>query len=217
MSGIFITFEGPDGMGKTTVLKKLLPVLAARTKRFVIETREPGGSQIAEQIRQVLLDVQNTAMDDRTEALLFAAARRQHLMEVIRPALQKDKVILSDRFVDSSVAYQGAGHQVGEQAVYDLNLFATQGLTPDLTLLLDAPVEIGLTRINQFRQNQNDRLDQETLAFHQRVRDAYLRLQQKFPERIVKIDASQPLADVTEACGHEILARFPDDFEGSTL
>lgn len=212
MAGIFITLEGPDGMGKTTVLKALLPKLVARTKRTVIETREPGGSQIAEQIRQVLLDVHNTKMDDRTEALLFAAARRQHLVEVVLPALQENKIVISDRFVDSSVAYQGAGRSVGEKEVYDLNLFATDGLMPDLTLLLDGPVEVGLKRIQAFRQNQSDRLDQETLAFHQRVRSGYLHLEKEFPERISKIDATAPLAQVVEQSYQQIVQRFPEIF-----
>ena len=217
MSGIFITFEGPDGVGKTSVLKALMPRLQQATKRPILETREPGGSKIAEEIRQVLLDVQNTQMDHRTEALLFAAARRQHLVEVVNPALAAGKIVVSDRFVDSSVAYQGAGHEVGEQAVYDLNLFATQGLLPDLTILLDAPVEIGLKRIQQFRQDQNDRLDQETLAFHQRVRGAYLHLQAQYPQRIIKIDATKPLAEVVTACFTTIQQRWPQDFTEETV
>ncbi|MFD1672312.1 dTMP kinase [Agrilactobacillus yilanensis] len=215
MAGLFITLEGPDGMGKTTVLKQLLPLLAQKTAQPVIETREPGGSQIAEQIRQVLLDVNNTKMDDRTEALLFAAARRQHLVEVVLPALAADKIVLSDRFVDSSVAYQGGGREIGEQAVYDLNMFATAGLTPDLTLLLDGPVEAGLARIQKFRQDQSDRLDQETLAFHQRVRTSYLHLAAEFPKRVIKIDAMQPLEQVVADCLQQVQNHLPETFQRS--
>lgn len=215
MAGTFITLEGPDGMGKTTVLKALLPKLAQLTAQTVIETREPGGSKIAEQIRGVLLDVQNTKMDDRTEALLFAAARRQHLVEVVLPALQANNVVISDRFVDSSVAYQGAGRKIGEKAVYDLNLFATEELLPDLTLLLDGPVTVGLQRINQYRQDQSDRLDQETLAFHERVRSGYLHLAAEFPERIVKIDGTQPLDKVVADCLTQITSRLPKVFQRS--
>lgn len=214
MAGTFITLEGPDGMGKTTVLQALRPRLTAMTTQPVIETREPGGSQIAEEIRGVLLDVKNTKMDERTEALLFAAARRQHLVEVVLPALKANKIIFSDRFVDSSVAYQGAGRQIGEKAVYDLNLFATEDLLPDLTLLLDGPVEVGLARINQHRQNQSDRLDQETLAFHQRVRQGYRHLAQEFPERIKIIDGTQPLETVVENCFQQITRQLPEVFKG---
>ncbi|WP_125705249.1 dTMP kinase [Lacticaseibacillus daqingensis] len=201
MVDTFITFEGPDGAGKTSVLTALIPQLAAHLTRPVHLTREPGGAQISEKIRELILDPENTAMDARTEALLYAASRRQHLREVIVPALDAGEVVVCDRFVDSSVAYQGAGRQIGEQAVLEMNQFATDGIQPGLTLYLDVPSEIGLARIAAHRTSrQFDRLDQESLAFHQRVRAAYLRLAQQEPERIHTIDATQPMAQVVADC-----------------
>ncbi len=134
-------------------------------------------------------------MDVRTEALLYAAARRQHIQETIQPALDENKIVLCDRFVDSSVAYQGAGRQIGEDAVYQMNQFATNGLTPDLTVYVDVPSEVGLARIKAHR-DVVDRLDAETLSFHKRVRAAYQRLAAAHPDRIVTIDATKPLPEV---------------------
>lgn len=195
MAGLFISFEGPDGAGKTTVLSAIAEQLDTANRTDILVTREPGGNQISEAIRKIILDPQNTQMDVRTEALLYAASRRQLIQETIRPALAAGKVVLCDRFVDSSVAYQGAGRQIGEEAVYQMNQFATEGLTPDLTIYVDVPSEVGLARIKAHRQNV-DRLDAEALSFHKRVRAAYLRLAKKFPERIITIDATQPVADV---------------------
>lgn len=197
VEGTFITFEGPDGAGKTSVLQALLPQLQAHSKRPVILTREPGGARISEHIRKLILDPANVEMDARTEALLYAASRRQHLVETILPALAAGQVVVCDRFVDSSVAYQGAGRQIGEDAVLAMNDFATAGVQPVLTVYLDVPSAVGLARIKQHRQaTQYDRLDQEQLDFHERVRAAYLRLAQKEPERIKTIDATQPMATV---------------------
>ncbi|GAX08623.1 thymidylate kinase [Secundilactobacillus silagincola] len=195
MAGLFISFEGPDGAGKTTVLSAIAEQLDTANRTDILVTREPGGNQISEAIRKIILDPQNTQMDVRTEALLYAASRRQLIQETIRPALGAGKVVLCDRFVDSSVAYQGAGRQIGEEAVYQMNQFATEGLTPDLTIYVDVPSEVGLARIKAHRQNV-DRLDAEALSFHKRVRAAYLRLAKKFPERIITVDATQPVADV---------------------
>ena len=153
-------------------------------------------------------------MDDRTEALLYAAARRQHLVENVFPQLRQGDIVISDRFVDSSIVYQGAGRQIGEAAVAQINYFATEGLTPDLTIYLDVPVMIGLQRIHQYRQTQNDRLDQEKISFHERVRQAYLRLWCANPQRIVKVDATQPLALVIDECQHIITQRFSQVFDG---
>ncbi|GAK48375.1 thymidylate kinase [Secundilactobacillus oryzae JCM 18671] len=197
MAGKFITFEGPDGAGKTTVLKLVAEQLNEILGDQMILTREPGGNPISEQIRNIILDRKNTEMDVRTEALLYAAARRQHLVETILPALQSDKIVLCDRYVDSSIAYQGAGREIGEQEVADMNLFATGGLTPDLTLYFEVPVTVGLARIKQHRAADDvDRLDLEKQAFHDRVHSAYEKLAQENPERIRTIDATQPVEKV---------------------
>ncbi|QFP79004.1 dTMP kinase [Latilactobacillus graminis] len=212
MVGKLITFEGPDGAGKTSALMAVIPLLKAKCNQDIIVTREPGGNPIAEKIRNVILDVENIAMDNRTEALLYAAARRQHIVEKIAPALADNKIVICDRFVDSSIAYQGAGRGIGEDAVAQMNLFATNGLTPDLTLYLDVPSEVGLQRIKRNRQNQYDRLDQEKLIFHKKVRQAYLQLAQDNPKRIQTIDATQDLTTVVDQCRQVIEQRYPDLF-----
>ncbi|MTV82396.1 dTMP kinase [Secundilactobacillus folii] len=197
MAGLFITFEGPDGAGKTTVLSAISEQFKQAHRNDIVVTREPGGNQISEAIRDIILNPKNTQMDVRTEALLYAAARRQHIQETIQPALDAGKVVLCDRFVDSSVAYQGAGREIGENAVYEMNQFATNGLTPDLTIYVDVPSEVGLARIKAHR-DVVDRLDAETLSFHKRVRAAYLRLAADHPDRIVTVDATQPVATVID-------------------
>ncbi len=192
LSGTFISFEGPDGAGKTSALKAITAQITPLLGDRLTITREPGGNPISESIRAVILDRKNTAMDYRTEALLYAAARRQHLAETILPALAADQLVLCDRYVDSSVAYQGAGRQIGEQAVEEMNRFATDGLLPELTIYFDVPAEVGLQRIQAHRQpDKVDRLDVEQTAFHDRVRAAYLRLQAAHPDRIKLIDATQ--------------------------
>lgn len=197
MKGTFISFEGPDGAGKTSVINAIYHDMTSRLGyQKVLLTREPGGNRISEQIRDVLFDDQNTNMDARTEALLFAAARRQHIVEDIEPALKAGKVVLSDRYIDSSVAYQGGGRHLGTDDIWELNQFAIHGLLPQLTIYLDIDSELGLQRINQYRSDQVNRLDREKLRFHRDVRASYLVLAQRHKERIVVIDASQPLADV---------------------
>lgn len=201
VTGTFITFEGPDGAGKTTVLQALMPKITQAVSTPVVLTREPGGARLSEAIRTMILDPQNTEMDPRTEALLYAASRRQHLVEKVLPALAEGQLVICDRFVDSSVAYQGAGRMIGEDAVWQLNQFATAGLEPSLTVYLDVPSEVGLARIRQNRQaTQYDRLDQEQLDFHQRVRAAYLRLARNAPQRIVTVDATADMAVVVQKC-----------------
>lgn len=197
MKGTFISFEGPDGAGKTSVINAIYHDMTGRFGyQKVLLTREPGGNRISEQIRDVLFDDQNTNMDARTEALLFAAARRQHIVEDIEPALKAGKIVLSDRYIDSSVAYQGGGRHLGTDDIWELNQFAIHGLLPQLTIYLDIDSELGLQRINQYRSDQVNRLDCEKLRFHRDVRASYLVLAQRHKERIVVIDASQPLADV---------------------
>jgi dTMP kinase len=152
-------------------------------------------------------------MDDRTEALLYAAARRQHLVEKIWPALEANKIVLCDRFVDSSLAYQGAGRGIGMEEVAKINEFAIEGTTPDVTLYLDVDSDTGLQRIMKNRTNQIDRLDSEGLQFHQKVRHAYLKLADANPDRIIKIDARKRLDEVVKDCFYELLTRYPDYFQ----
>ena len=213
MSGKFISFEGPDGAGKTSVMRQIKADLEEQFGADrVMYTREPGGNHISEQIRRVLFNADNTDMDARTEALLFAAARRQHIVSEILPALQEDKVILCDRYVDSSIAYQGAGRHLSEQEIWQLNQFAIDGLLPELTVYLDVPSEVGLRRIAEHRSDQVNRLDKEKLAFHHLVRHSFLRLQQAHPDRIKLVDASQPLAKVVADVKQVINARYPELF-----
>ena len=213
MDGKFISFEGPDGAGKTSVIQQIQQQLEDQLgTEKVMYTREPGGNKISEQIRQVLFDGRNTDMDGRTEALLFAAARRQHIVSEIIPGLNAGKVILCDRFVDSSITYQGAGRGLGEKEIWQINQFAIDGLMPALTIYLDIESEVGLRRIAEHRANQVNRLDKEKLNFHQTVRQSYLKLYEKYPERIKLIDASQPLEKVIEDVKATIHDRFSDLF-----
>ena len=187
----------------------MIPIIEKHVTFPVRLTREPGGAEISEKIRSLILDPANTAMDARTEALLYAASRRQHLVEVIDPALAAGDMVICDRFVDSSVAYQGGGRQIGEAAVLAMNQFATDGQAPELTLYLDIESAAGLARIQAHRQSrQYDRLDQESLTFHQRVRAAYLRLAQAEPTRIKTIDASQALPQVVADCTQVLAAHL---------
>ena len=187
---MFITFEGPEGSGKTS----LFPALAGwlmEQGRVVHTVREPGGTSIGEQIRQVIHDLKNTEMNPRTEALLYQAARAQVVAEVLRPRLSAGEIILCDRYFDSTLAYQGYGHQVIPlDDLRQIIRFATGGLTPDLTILLDLDVEVGLAR--KGKQDEWNRLDAFTVDFHRRVRAGYHELLKLEPERWTVVDASQP-------------------------
>ncbi len=197
--GKFITIEGPDGAGKTSVVQALVAKLQAEGVSEIVMTREPGGIKIAEQIRRVILDVENTEMDARTEALLFAASRRQHLVEKILPALEAGKLVICDRFVDSSMAYQGVARNIPTELIWEINHFAIEDHLPDLTFLIDVPAEVGLERIYQAKgQRQFDRLDQEDVSFHNLVREAFLSFE-KETERIVLIDGTQTIEKVMES------------------
>ncbi|PZE19180.1 dTMP kinase [Paenibacillus xerothermodurans] len=187
--GCFITFEGGEGAGKTTLIERLSADWT-HAGRQVTLTREPGGVDIAEQIRNVILNVENTRMDGRTEALLYAAARRQHLVEKVLPALERGEIVLCDRFIDSSLAYQGHARGLGIDQVYSINRFAIDDMMPDVTVYLDLPPEVGLARISRDGQREQNRLDVEQLSFHRRVREGYLKLAEQFSNRIVTIDAS---------------------------
>lgn len=200
MQGKFISIEGPDGAGKSSVVEKLAHYIETHTAQSVVTTREPGGIRIAEKIRDVILDVEHTEMDAKTEALLYAAARRQHLVEKILPAIQLGKYVVCDRFVDSSLAYQGVGRGLNIEEVWSINQFAIESCLPDVTLLIDVPAEIGIARIHQARgQRQFDRLDQEDLTFHQQVRQAFLNLAKDDP-RFVIIDGTKSIDEVVSSC-----------------
>lgn len=190
-NGLFITFEGPEGAGKSTIISMLSDKL-----HNVLFTREPGGIEIAEQIRRVILAKENTAMDPRTEALLYAAARRQHLIEKVKPALENGKTVICDRFVDSSLAYQGYARGLGIDEVFNINQFAIENMMPDLTLYFDIEPEVGLKRISSHNGREVNRLDLENIEFHQKVREGYYILLERFPERIIKVDASRSLDEV---------------------
>ncbi len=195
---LFITFEGGEGSGKTTALKKINQMLLDRGYQTVL-TREPGGTPISEQIREVILNKANTDMDPRTEALLYAASRRQHLVQKIWPALREGKIVLCDRFLDSSLAYQGVARGLGIDEVLHVNEYATEGQYPDLTFFFDLDPEEGLKRIAANSGREVNRLDLEKLSFHEKVRIAFLDLSQKFKDRYVVIDASKSPEEVADA------------------
>ena len=205
--GIFISLEGPEGAGKTSVLEALLPQLKEMGCEL-LTTREPGGVAISEKIREVILDKGHTAMDAKTELLLYIASRRQHLAEKVLPALGQGTWVLQDRFIDSSIAYQGYGRGLAVDDVEWLNQFATDGLKPDLTLYFDIDVKEGLARIARDQEREVNRLDLEGLDLHERVRQGYLTILEKEPERVVKIDASQPLEQVVADSLAVIKERF---------
>ena len=195
--GFLVSLEGPEGAGKTSVLEALIPVLEDRGVE-VLTTREPGGVLIGEKIREVILDPSHTEMDPKTELLLYIASRRQHLVEKVLPALAAGKLVIMDRFIDSSVAYQGFGRGLDKEAIDWRNEFATDGLKPDLTLYFDIEIEEGLARIAANSDREINRLDMEGLDLHRKVRQGYLSLLEKEADRIVKIDASLPLDQVIE-------------------
>lgn len=203
---MFITLEGPEGSGKSSQL----PILAEwlREQGYnVYTTREPGGTLISDQIRTILHDLENTAMHPRTEILLYLASRAQHVEEVIRPLLEKDTIVLCDRYADSTLAYQGYGHGVDIPTLKKLLDFSTGGLYPDLTILLDLDVEIGLERRKQSGGEWN-RLDAYALAFHKRVREGYLTLVADEPQRWRIVDAAQTFDDVQTALREVIRAEL---------
>lgn len=207
MSGLFITLEGPEGSGKTTAALKMVDTL--KTLGYeVVYTREPGGIEIAEQIRQVILDPKNTAMDAKTEALLYAASRRQHLVEKVMPALKEGKIVLCDRFVDSSLVYQGMGRGLGIDTVYQMNLFAIEDVMPDLTIFFDVKPEVGLARIAADSNREVNRLDMETIDFHHKVYNGYVEVAKHFPNRIVKVDASKDKDEVFDQCMNLVRSRL---------
>jgi dTMP kinase len=205
MNNKFITFEGGEGAGKTSVISEL-----AKSLEFagfnLITTREPGGIKISENIRQIILDTNNTAMDGRTEALLYAAARRQHLVEKVIPELKLGKIVLCDRFLDSSLVYQGIARKIGLDEIFLINNFAIENCMPKLTFYFDIDPKIGLARISKNRDREINRLDMENLDFHYSVREGYLKLLTMFPERMVCIDANRPLEEVITETKEKIMS-----------
>ena len=204
---MFITIEGPEGSGKTTAVDTAVKELEKMGYQ-IVRTREPGGTPIAEQIRNVILDKNNTTMDQRTEALLYAASRRQHLVEKVWPALKEGKIVVCDRYLDSSLAYQGGARGLGIDNILNVNNFATEGTFPDLTLLFDLQPELGLARIAANANREVNRLDLEKIEFHIKVRNTFLELAKRYPERFVIIDASQSKEEVAKKTLEVMLSRI---------
>ncbi|MBE6134011.1 MAG: dTMP kinase [Erysipelotrichaceae bacterium] len=204
---MFVTIEGPEGSGKSTATETVINKLR-ELGYDVLKTREPGGTPISEQIRNVILDKDNKAMDGRTEALLYAAARRQHLIEKVWPAVKEGKIVICDRYIDSSLAYQGGARGLGIDNIVDINMFATENTWPDLTLLFDIPPELGLKRISLNKNREVNRLDLETLEFHKKVRQTFLNLAEKYSDRFVIIDASKDREQVAQDALDAILKRL---------
>ena len=196
--GFFITFEGPEGSGKSTQVKMLSELLGSKGIEYIL-TREPGGTDFAEKIRSILKDTSlNKVLSLKTEALLFQSARAQHVFEKIRPELEKGKVVICDRFADSSTVYQGMTRGLGKAEIEAFNKFSTDSLTPDLTLLLDIDPKIGLSRAH-IRENcsqEKDRFEEQDLTFHIKIRESFLKLAADNSDRFRVIDASQEVTTI---------------------
>jgi dTMP kinase len=194
MKGVFITFEGVEGCGKSTQIEMLRRYME-ELGHDVVQTREPGGTPIAEAIRDLLLDPTNDGMGDSTELLLYEAARAQHVHSLIGPALEAGKVVLCDRFADSTTAYQGAGRGLSDEILGQLHRIATRDIWPDLTFIIDIPAKTGLERAR--KRGEADRIEQESLAFHERVRQRFAQLAKQAPERITIVDGHGTIHDVS--------------------
>lgn len=203
---MFITFEGPDGSGKTTQMRKLIPVLQEKGLD-IVQTREPGGTDIGDQIRSVIMNMKNKSMHPRTEILLFCSSRAQLVEELIRPSLAEGKLILCDRYADSTMAYQGYGHGLDRDLLSKLLDFATGGLKPDLTLLFDISAEAGLRRRLSNHEEWN-RMDDYALQFHERVRNGYLAMAAAEPERWTVINADRSPDEIHEEVVSVITAKL---------
>ena len=201
MKGLFISIEGPDGSGKSTQIEYIKKFFAQKNIDIVF-TREPGGTAIGERIREIILDNDFKEMDYMTEAMLYAASRAQHVAQVIRPALLEGRVVVCDRFVDSSIAYQGYGRHLGE-AVSVINSYAVAECMPDVTFLLKVDPTIGKNRIKKNRDTE-DRLEHEKMAFHKEVYNGYLELERKYKDRIVGIDASLGIEEIRDEIYHKL-------------
>lgn len=212
VKGHFITVEGGEGAGKTTVLE-LLKKKLTQAGYDVLITREPGGIPISEQIRQVILNPEHTEMEMRTEALLYAAARRQHLIQKVIPALKEQRIVLCDRFIDSSLAYQGYARNIGIDEVLSINEFAIEDCMPTLTLFFDLAPEKGLQRIALNTDREKNRLDLEELSFHHKVYEGYQLLLKRFPERMKIVDADQEVDNVSAQAFQYIISYLSKEDE----
>lgn len=192
MRGLFITFEGPDGSGKSTQITRLKEYLSSKGYDVLL-VREPGGTRISEQIRSIILDTENKDMDPICEAMLYAASRAQLTHQVVIPALEEGRMVIADRFVDSSIVYQGYARGLGEEMVGTINSYATGGIVPDITFLINIPSEVGITRKNN--QQKLDRLEEEDISFHKKVHEGYNRLKAK-NSRIVEIDGTKSIVEI---------------------
>lgn len=201
--GLFFTLEGPDGSGKSTQIRRLAERLEESGIRY-LTTREPGGTPISDGIRALLLDPDNREMTAKTEALLYAASRAQHVAEVIRPALQAGVVVICDRYIDASLAYQATGLGLSVDYVRELNRQATDGLWPTRTYLIDVPAEVGIGRVARSRGAGLDRIEQRDLHYHGRVRDQFLQIAGEEPERIRVLDGSRSIGEVTDAIWEDV-------------
>ena len=196
-NGFFITFEGPDGSGKSTIIELVYKYLKDKNTPIIL-TREPGGSIIAESIRSIILDKKNTKLSYSTEALVYAASRAQHFDEIIRASLLENKVVLCDRFLDSSLVYQGIARNLGVEEVLEINRFAIKDTLPNLTIFFDVDPIVGLNRINKNSDREINRLDLESVEFHQKVYEGYLTIVKENSNRIVRVDASQSIEKTFE-------------------
>ncbi len=212
--GYFITFEGVEGCGKTTQIKLLSEFLVTRGMQTTL-TREPGGCPIADKIRAILLDAENQALSPLSELMLYAAARAQHVTEVIAPALEAGKIVLCDRFCDATVAYQSFGRGIDRDVIDSLNLYACQGESPDLTVLVDCDPQLGLERARQRIEAtsgpREERFELEALAFHQRVRAGYRQLAADEPDRFLIINGADTIEHIFDAISAQVVARIPEE------
>jgi dTMP kinase len=215
--GIFITFEGPEGGGKSTQVKRFIEHLQQENCP-VVHTREPGGTNISEKIRHIVLDPNNKAMENKTEMLLYAAARSQHVAEIIRPALEQGNIVVCDRFIDASVAYQGYGLGISIEEIIKINAFATNDIVPDRTYLMDLPVELGMQRIAETRGHNEDlqavgldRIESKGLMYHRKVREGFLDIAKLEPKRITVVDASRTVAEIAAVVWQDFCKLIEDN------
>lgn len=207
MAGLFVSFEGTEGSGKTSIIQEVYQHFHERNLPVYL-TREPGGPRISELIRSIILDKSHTEMDGLTEAFLFAAARRQHLVETILPKLAEGYIVLCDRFVDSSLIYQGIARNVGIEKVFEINQMVIENHFPDITFFIDVTPEVGLKRVFANKGREVNRLDLEQLSFHQAIYQGYLSLLKRFPSRIQAIEGERPISFIAQEVIQKIQTKW---------